>query len=166
VRHDSRRMKRMGRNRKKLPGMSLTSLMDVFTILVFFLLTNSAANEALEAPKVITLPASVVETKPREAVVVLVTPEYILIQGVVVANTPEVLQSRSIIIEGIKNELLLQRSRIIGTGAQGTEDVPEVNILADRSIPFRLLKKIMSSCTSAGYGKISLAVIQKSSQSL
>ena len=162
MRHDSRRMKRMGRSRKKTPGMSLTSLMDVFTILVFFLLTNSAANEALEAPKVITLPASVVETKPKETVVILVTPENILIQGVVVANTPEVIQSRSIVIKGIKDELLLQRSKILDTE---TSDVPEVNVLADRSIPFSLLKKIMSSCTSAGYGKISLAVIQKASQS-
>ena len=162
MRHDSRRMKRMGRSRKKTPGMSLTSLMDVFTILVFFLLTNSAANEALEAPKVITLPASVVETKPKETVVILVTPENILIQGVVVANTPEVIQSRSIVIKGIKDELLLQRSKVLDTE---TSDVPEVNVLADRSIPFSLLKKVMSSCTSAGYGKISLAVIQKASQS-
>ena len=162
MKRDSRRMKRMGRSKKKTPGMNLTSLMDVFTILVFFLLTNSAANEALEAPKVITLPASVVETKPKETVVVLVTAEEILVQGVVVASTPEVIESKTVVIAGIKTELLLQRSKAIGTKAS---EVPEVNILADRSIPFSLLKKIMSSCTSAGYGKISLAVIQKASQS-
>ena len=63
---NSRRVKRMGRSRKKTPGMNLTSLMDVFTILVFFLLANSASNEALEAPRSITLPSSVVETKPKE----------------------------------------------------------------------------------------------------
>lgn len=161
MRHDSRRIKRMGRNKKKTPGMNLTSLMDVFTILVFFLLTNSATNEALEAPRVITLPASVVETKPKETVVVLVTPDDVLVQGVVVASTPEVIQSKSIVIEGIKQELLIQLSKSIGTEAS---EVPEVNVLADKSIPFHLLKKIMSSCTSAGYAKISLAVIQKASQ--
>lgn len=161
MKRDSRRMKRMSRSKKKLPGMSLTSLMDVFTILVFFLLTNSAANEALEAPKVITLPASVVETKPKETVVVLVTAEEILVQGVVVASTPEVIQSKTVIIASIKKELLLQRSKVIGIKAA---EVPEVNVLADKAIPFSLLKKIMSSCTSAGYGKISLAVIQKASQ--
>lgn len=160
MKHSNRRMKRMARNRKKTPGMNLTSLMDVFTILVFFLLTNSATNEALEAPKVITLPASVVETKPKETVVVLVTPENILVQGVVVANTPEVTQSKSIIIESVKKELLFQISKTVDS----TAAVPEVNLLADRSIPFSLLKKIMSSCTSAGYAKISLAVIQKASQ--
>lgn len=163
MRQASRRIRRMSRSRKKTPAMSLTALMDVFTILVFFLLANSASNEALEAPRVITLPASVVETKPRETVVVLVTAENILVQGVIVANTPEVIESKSIVIEGIKNELLLQRSNVIDKEAS---EAPEVNLLADRSIPFSLLKKVMSSCTSAGYGKISLAVIQKASQNL
>ena len=161
MKKNSRRVKRMGRSRKKTPGMNLTSLIDVFTILVFFLLANSASNEALEAPRVITLPSSVVETKPKETVVVLVTQEYIMVQGTVVADTNEVIQSKAIVVEGIKRELLRQRSRIIGTEAN---EAPEVNVLADRKIPFSLLKKIMSSSTSAGYSKISLAVIQKASQ--
>ena len=161
MKKNSRRVKRMGRSRKKTPGMNLTSLMDVFTILVFFLLANSASNEALEAPRSISLPSSVVETKPKETVVVLVTQEYILVQGTVVADTNEVIRSKAIVVEGIKKELLLQRSRLIGPAAT---EAPEVNVLADRKIPFSLLKKIMSSCTSAGYSKISLAVIQKASQ--
>ena len=57
---NSRRMKRMSRNRQVVTRMNLTSLMDVFTILVFFLLVNSASTEVLETPKQITLPASVV----------------------------------------------------------------------------------------------------------
>ena len=159
---NSRRIRRMARSRKKPTPMNLTSLMDVFTILVFFLLTNSASNEALEAPKSIELPSSVVETKPQETVVVLVTNDNILVQGIVVANTEEVINSKSIVVESIKKELLLQRSKAIGTDVN---EEPEVNLLADRKIPFSLLKKIMSSCTSAGYSKISLAVIQKASQS-
>lgn len=161
MKDNNRRIKRMARSKKKIPSMNLTSLMDVFTILVFFLLTNSAGNEALEAPKEITLPASVVETKPKETVVVLVTPESILVQGVLVASTQDVIRNPAIIVEGIKNELLRQISRSLGTEAT---EVPEVNILADRAIPFSLLKKVMSSSTSAGYSKISLAVIQKAAK--
>ena len=67
---NSRRMKRMSRNRQMVTRMNLTSLMDVFTILVFFLLVNSSSTEVLETPKQITLPASVVEDKPRETVVI------------------------------------------------------------------------------------------------
>ena len=53
---NSRRIKRMSRNRVKITKMNLTSLMDVFTILVFFLLVNSGSVEIMEAPKNITLP--------------------------------------------------------------------------------------------------------------
>ena len=72
---ESRRMKRMERNRKRVTGLNLTSLMDVFTILVFFLLANSSSSEVLATPKQIKLPDSVVETKPRETIVILVGPE-------------------------------------------------------------------------------------------
>ncbi len=78
---NSRRMKRMGRNKKKLTNLNLTSLMDVFTILVFFLLFHSSGSEVLEAPKQIKLPDSVVEAKPRETIVILVSPEDVLVQG-------------------------------------------------------------------------------------
>ena len=66
----SRRIRRMERSRKKVTGLNLTSLMDVFTILVFFLLANSSSNEVLSTPKHIKLPDSVVESKPRETVVI------------------------------------------------------------------------------------------------
>ena len=81
----SRRIKRMSRNRLKITKMNLTSLMDVFTILVFFLLVNSGSVELVEAPKDVKLPESIEESKPRETVVVAVSPETIMVQGKVVA---------------------------------------------------------------------------------
>jgi hypothetical protein len=78
---NTRRIKRMSRNRMKLTKMNLTSLMDVFTILVFFLLVNSGSVEVLDAPKDVELPESKVEAKPRETVVIFVSPEEVLVQG-------------------------------------------------------------------------------------
>ena len=76
---NSRRIKRMSRNRVKITQMNLTSLMDVFTILVFFLLVNSGSVELVEAPKNVKLPESQVDTKPRETVVIFVSPEDVLV---------------------------------------------------------------------------------------
>lgn len=182
MKRQSRRMKRMARShkRKKTQGMNLTSLMDVFTILVFFLLTNTSSNEALEPPKVITLPDSVVETKPRETVTLMVTDEEILVESKSVVATADVIESEEIIIEAIKQAMIseMDKAILVANAEQGEsqEDAadneseeqaalpPEVNILADRTIPFSLLKKVMSSCTDAGYTKVSLAVIQKAAQ--
>jgi biopolymer transport protein ExbD len=158
-------MKRMGRRKKqKPPALNLVSLMDVFTILVFFLLVNSSSSDVMEPPKEIDLPDSVVETKPRETVVVLVTEEAIHVQGEPVALISDVLQSKDPIIDVVKTRLAEQRKRVIGVSTKTVAESKEVTILAHKTIPFKLLKKVMSSCTSAGYGKISLAVIQKASQ--
>jgi len=161
----SRRIKRMSRNKKKVAGLSLVSLMDVFTILVFFLLTNSSSNEVLSNPKEITLPNSVVESKPRETIVIFVSEEVILFQGKPIMNTQDALKSKKEIIADLRVLLLEEKNNVIGVNTKTAIDSKEVTLLADKKIPFKLLKRIMSTCTSAGFGKISLAVIQKASQS-
>jgi biopolymer transport protein ExbD len=163
---NSRRMNRMARSGKhRPPGLNLVSLMDVFTILVFFLLVNSSSSEVMEPPKNITLPSSVVETKPRETVVVMITEEAILVMGEPVASTAEMLKIKSGIIEPLKARLIEQGQRVIGISTKTVSESKEVTVLSHKSVPFKLLKKVMSTCTSAGYSKISLAVIQKASQS-
>lgn len=163
---DTRRMKRMSRNRKKgVPAMSLTSLMDVFTILVFFLLVNSSASELLEAPKNIKLPSSVVETKPRETVVILISNEEVLIQGELVILVSEIIDSKREVIVEITRKLRELKKNVIGISTKTVAQSNEVTILSHRTIPFKVLRKVMVSSTYAGYEKISMAVIQKASQS-
>jgi biopolymer transport protein ExbD len=164
--NDSRRMRRMARSKKHVSSLSLTSLMDVFTILVFFLLINSSSSDVMEPPKEITLPDSVVETKPRETVVLMVTEQMVLVMGEPVGTVQEILDAQGMVYQPISDKLLRQRSRIIGVSTKAVAESGEVTILASKTTPFRLLKKIMSSCTNAGYGKISLAVLQKASQGL
>ena len=61
--------------------LNLVSLMDIFTILVFFLLVNSAQVEVLPNAKDLQLPESIAEQKARENVVIMVTADQILVQG-------------------------------------------------------------------------------------
>jgi biopolymer transport protein ExbD len=159
-------MKRMSRNRKSVTKMNLTSLMDVFTILVFFLLVNSANTEVLETPKQITLPASVVEQKPRETVVIFVSLESVTIQGEVVARVEDILTSQSQNIETIGTRLALVKDSVIGLKTRAAAESPEVTLLVDRGVPFQVVKKVMSTCTSEGFGKISLAVLQQAPDQL
>ena len=142
-------------------GLNLVSLMDVFTILVFFLLVNSSSSDVMEPPKNIKLPDSAVETKPRETVIVMITPEQILVQGEPVVKTIDVIDSKVLLIDEIKERLLLQKKKIRGISTKTISQSNEITVLAHRTVPFSLMKKVMASCTSAGYGKISLAVIQK-----
>ena len=161
---NTRRIKRMSRNRNRVPKMNLTSLLDVFTILVFFLLVNSANNEVLETPKQITLPASVVEEKPRETVVIFISPEDVTVQGETVVSTDAILASTAPAIAPIGERLGALRDSVIGVNTKRVSQSQEVTILADREVPFSVIKRVMSTCTQEGYLQISLAVLQKAAE--
>ncbi len=161
---NSRRMKRMSRNRVRITKMNLTSLMDVFTILVFFLLVNSATTEVLETPKRIALPESVIESKPRETVVIFVSPNEVMVQGEAVVLVDDILTMDGEDIAPIAERLDELSANVIGVSTKVVAESQEVTILADKSVPFNVVKKVMSTCTGKGYGRISLAVMQKSPQ--
>jgi len=161
---NTRRINRMSRNRKKITKMNLTSLMDVFTILVFFLLVNSGSVELVEAPKDVKLPESRVETKPRETVVIFVSKEDVLVQGKIVARVADILEGQAATIDPITARLAELRENIVGPSTMAVAASQEVTILADKAVPFVVIRKIMSTCTGEGYENVSLAVIQKPSQ--
>ena len=161
----SRRIARLKRNKRAVPKLNLTSLMDVFTVLVFFLIFNSSATvETLQTPKQITLPESVVEAKPRETVVIFVGLEEVLIQGVPVARVADIQALGNVEIEPISVRLAELSDSVIGLSTQAVAESQEVTVLADKSVPFSVLKKVMATCTAQGYTRVSLAVIQKSAQ--
>lgn len=154
----------MSRNRGRITKMNLTSLMDVFTILVFFLLVNSGSVEVMESPKNMQLPESLVESKPRETVVIFVSPEEVLVQGRAVAYVSDILHDEVEIIEPIAAELALLKENIVGINTLIVAESQEVTILADKSVPFVVVRKIMSTCTGEGYENVSLAVTRKESR--
>ncbi|WP_317932680.1 biopolymer transporter ExbD [Halioxenophilus sp. WMMB6] len=163
---NSRRIKRMARaKRNKVGGLNLTSLMDVFTILVLYLLVNQSSVEVVEPPKDVTLPDSVAEAKPRQTVVVFVSPETISIAGEPIMPTMDVLNTDATTADVLKDKLASIKGNALGLNNEGVDKSSEVTIMAHKEVPFKVLRGIMSVCTNAGYTKISLAVNQKASQS-
>jgi biopolymer transport protein ExbD len=160
----SRRQKRMSRNKGKMPGLSLTSLMDVFTILVLYLLVNQGSGADIDPPKTIKIPDSVVETSPRQTIVMTVSDEAVYLQGEAVITIAEVQESKLDYIEAVRQEMVRLKELSVEQGGQVAANNTEVTILADRGVPFKILKKLMSTSSSAGYVKISLAVNQKEKQ--
>lgn len=159
----SKRARRMERRNQKGRGrvaLNLVSLMDIFTILVFFLLVNSSDVQVLPNAKDIQLPESVAEEKARENVVVLVTGDQILVQGQPVASVAEALAG-GIVIEPLAAALRSQNDRVLLRANNDDVAAREVTIMGDRELPYSLLKRVMATCTSADYGRISLAVMQR-----
>ncbi|MGD8808477.1 MAG: biopolymer transporter ExbD [Gammaproteobacteria bacterium] len=158
------RMAAHHKRHKRNPGLNLVSLMDIFTILVFFLLVNSSEVEVLPNAKDVQLPESIAEARARETVVVLVTDEQLLVQGQVVANVADVMASSELVIPSLKAALENQTARVLRDAQSASEQTREVTIMGDKEIPYRLLKRVMATCTDADYTQLSLAVMQKTSE--
>lgn len=152
------RMKRHYRRMHKTGGLNLVSLMDIFTILVFFLMVNSSDVKVLQQNPSIKLPESTAKLDTKETLVLTVVGSDILIQGRKVANL-QALTEDDQVISGIKDELEYQSSRnrrLLPEDSQ-LAGLP-ITIMGDKDIPYASLKKIMESCVAANYTNISLAV--------
>lgn len=159
----SARAKRMARHhaRQKPAALSLVSLMDIFTILVFFLLVNSAEIQTLEPPKSLSLPESMAQDRPRETVIVLVTKDAVFVQDEPVVSVADVDRADGVIIAPLRRALKAQDDRALLRASATDPSAREITILGDRDVPYRVLKKVMATCTDADFGKLSLAVMQK-----
>ncbi len=143
-----------------LLDMNLVSLIDIFTILIFFLLSNSADVEILPSNKAVKLPESIAEKKPRETVVVVVTENDILVQGRKVAQVADVMALDGDLIEPLKSELDLQSGRQV-IRQESQAQTKAVTIMGDKHIPYKLLRKVMVTCARANFSEVSFAVLRK-----
>jgi biopolymer transport protein ExbD len=154
-----KRAERASRN-QSLVDLNLVSLIDIFTILIFFLLANASEVEVLPSAKAVRLPESTAEKSPKETVVVVVSNEDILVQGRRVMSVSEAMKGDGDLIEPLRAELAYEAGRVMIRKEKETKS-KALTIMGDREIPYRLLRKIMVTCARANYGDLSFAVIEK-----
>lgn len=156
---ENRRVKRMQKNHKRNQNrniaLNMVSLMDIFTILVFFLLVNATSAEVLPSPKNIVLPEASSEQSPVRNLVIAVD-DVIRLQGRPVMEVDKALKNGNKVVP----ELIVALRNIAEADKQ-IEDLQSVTIMGDKTIPYALLKKIMLSCAAAEFGNISFAVNQR-----
>ncbi len=158
----SRRAKRMEKQHKRRKGgasLNLVALMDIFTILVFFLLVNTTGIQP-QGTKVV-LPESIADKVPAETIIITVSNEAIVVQGRRIADVQSVMATEGVVIEALRQELShhARRSRLLLAGAaDSAEEERPVTIMGDKEIPYKLLKRIMLTCTQTGFSQVSLAV--------
>lgn len=156
--------------RNKAEGeINLVSMIDMLTVLVFFLLVYSSQKvEILPSAKDVQLPQSMAEQSARDAVVVIISESEILMDGQSLGRISDIMASKELIIPSLKAALENQVERVLTDTSAQTEEERianrEVTIMADKEIPYQLLKRVMATSTAADYGQLSLAVLQKASE--
>jgi biopolymer transport protein ExbD len=159
-----RRLLRKAEKRDVVP-LNLVSMIDVFTTLVFFLLITSTSVQVIRQPQSMVLPSSTTRQTPNDVPVLMVTEQDILLQGRPVMSTAQAKASAGDVLGPLKSQLLLvplmpiesDRSRL----TRG-----EINLMADKDIPYALLKKVMKTCGEAQFARIAMSVNHKSYRSV
>jgi biopolymer transport protein ExbD len=147
--------------RKKSPfsaKLNLVALMDIFTILVFFLLLNSGESENIENAKFVELPSSTTGTRPHQELTVSIGTENIWFQGESIAKISDVLQKPDDPIEALVAALNDFTEKKGELSAFEEERGLSVTIMGDKDVPYALLKSVMTTCRLQDYRNISLAV--------
>lgn len=139
---------------------SLIPMIDMLTILVVYLLVHAADYEVLPNTKSIQIPQSMSETKPRETVTVLITKESLFVNGTELARVADLRVRPEPIIEPLRKVLRSEADKRM-LKDRNDPSSHEVTVLADKDLPYSFLKKILSTCTAAEYGKVSLAVLER-----
>lgn len=157
----AKRANRAARQRRHVVVINIVSLIDIFAILVFYLLVNALAVEVLPSSQALTLPQSVAQEEPRQTTVVMITPQAILVDSKSIMDLETAKAASGKLLPELKAELATKTQFTVEGELASNTTIGEVNIMADKSIPYALLKKVMATCTEARANKISLAVIEK-----
>ena len=139
--------------------LNLIPLIDILSVMVAFLLVYSTEVEVIQNSKGIEIPQSIAEVAPKQSVVVMITKTDLFVQGEHITTVQEVRDSKDAIVTTLRDAL--KRPLLVGKDMTEKDLAQrEITIMADKALPYEVLKKVMSTCTDADYGKVSLAVIQ------
>lgn len=148
-------------HRREDAELNLIPLIDILSVMVAFLLVYSVDVEVVQNSKGVEIPQSTADVMPNQSVVVMITRDQLFVQGEIVASIAEVREPGTQVIEPL---LAVLARPMVGVGRAAQEDAlasREITVVADKSLPYDVVKKVMTTCTAASYGRISLAVIEK-----
>jgi biopolymer transport protein ExbD len=141
--------------------LNLIPLIDIMSVMVAFLLVYSTEVEIVQNSKGVSIPQSTAEIQPKVSVVVMITKEEVFVQGEPVASIAEVEDPHTPTVESLRKVLLRPIAGLDAAAKEAALAAQEITVLADKSLPYEVVKKVMATCTAGAYGKISLAVLQK-----
>jgi len=159
----SKRAKHRHRRPKEML-LQITSLVDVFTILLIFLLKTYSTGFIMNIVEAIRLPVSTAREELNPTVVVAFNNRAMYVDGdVLVEDLAPYRDSDELLVAPLYDALKARADRLKGVAAVNPSVVftGEVIIQSDREVPFRFLKKVIYTAGQAEYVNQSLAVIRK-----
>lgn len=143
--------------------LNVTPLVDMFVILVLFLIANfSATGEILAMNKDIQLPEAANTEELQLAPVVSISKDLVMLSGNAIGRVDDLTREDYLNIPALEEKLRDQKKQFEDLHNAANDSGAfkgDVNIQADRKVEFRIVKRVMFSCASAGFGNISFATL-------
>jgi biopolymer transport protein ExbD len=134
----------------------LTSLIDVMTFLLVFLIKSFSVQGDVITPSAnLELPVSNSRTPPKPAASVEITKNNVMAEGKVLSPLTSMDKTDPLLIPGVYKWMAFLHSRLSDTLPH------EVLIQADREIEYIHLKRVMYSCSKAGFIDFTLLAVEK-----
>ena len=141
----------------------VTPLVDMFVIIVLFLIANfSATGEVLMMSKDISLPEAKNVQDIQSAPVVTVSKTEVLLSGALIGRVEDFTREEYLNIPLLEEKLRDEKKKFEDLHSAANDSGAfkgDVNIQADKGVEFRIIKRVMFSCASAGFGNINFATL-------
>lgn len=166
MRRGSRRARRRAGTPRWHSGVTLTSLMDILTCLLFFVLKSFVAGGEVTAPPPgLDLPKSTADHPQTASLVVAIDRGSILVGSERIVSVQDAEASPQMLIQPLATRLEAARDQMDDIRRRQGSDTTAarvVTIQGDENIEFRVLEKVMYTLNQAGFEDIALAVIKRS----
>ena len=143
--------------------LNLTSMMDMFTIILVFLLkTYATEGQLIQPTESLTLPKSTIQTPSETALDLVVSKEMVMLNDKPIVDLKSVKQGKGYIIQSLRDELLFhaQEARKMEV-RYGVRFSGKVTIQGDKDMEYKDLVKVMATCGASEYPNMRLVVYQK-----
>lgn len=135
----------------------MTSLVDILTLLLVFLIQSfSAEGNLITVSDDLQLPESSSAQQPKPALTIEITQKAVQAEGRSLSEVGSLKSSGGLLIEGLHN-FMLEKKKSVADTSGGLE----VIIQCDENIPFEIVKKVMFTCSKAGFEDFSVLAVQK-----
>lgn len=177
--------KRAPKNRKIAAMLSLTAMVDMFTVLTVFLLQNyNTTGEVLFIPKEVELPSAQSTKELKPAHVITISEQFIFLDEQPVLNFMDVKEQKDWFVRPLaekltqkireeevkyRENLKTQLRQVVGNQPLAGQEIKafrKVTVQADRKIDFMTIKKVMFTITESGAEEINFAVIRRAPETL
>jgi biopolymer transport protein ExbD len=153
-------LKKGGKKVNSVADLLLTPLIDMFVILVVFLIMNfSATGELVQLSKDIRLPKAETVSELERAPIIQISSNTVAIEGVKVGDSEEILKDPDLRIPGLTDKLQEMR-KVDEMMHPGQPFRGEIIINCDKDVDFKLVRKVMFAAADAGYSKFNYAVLR------